>query len=149
MSTSSSPGGRFTSAAAESRSRVPQRVSSTEGWYVVSVAAVFGACHALLYQTHAMEWGGIIRFAALFVTAAGTTWLLRQTHADRQVHPRGHRAAMVAAIAWMLALVLVAGWCWIVPAKGHDVGWAWTSLVALAGALPLALVGARLVRAAR
>lgn len=51
-------------------------------------------------------------------------------------------APLVAALAWMLALVLVAGWFWIVPAEGHDVGCAWTSLVALVGALPLALVRA-------
>lgn len=55
----------------------------------------------------------------------------------------------MAAIARMLVLLLVAGWFWIAPAEGHDVGWAWTSLVALVGALPLALVGARLVWAAR
>ncbi|AKT52430.1 hypothetical protein [Arsenicicoccus sp. oral taxon 190] len=149
MSTKQHPPVRFTRAAAEAASAHPQGVSRTEGWYLVGTAALFGACHALLYQTHGMAWGGIIRFAALFLTIAGVTWLLRATHAHRQVHPRGHRAAMVAALSWMLAVVLVAGWAWIVPAAGHDVGWAWTSLVALTGVLPLALVGLRLVRAFR
>lgn len=139
----------FTARARAARGRTPAGVSAAEGWSVVALAVVLGTSHAVLYQSHAFAWGGIVRFAVLAVTMAALVWLATQVQLSRRVRPHGHAARLAAAGAWALLVVLVAGWSWIVPAEGHGVGWTWTTATAAIGAAPLALVGLHLVRTAR
>lgn len=138
---------RFSEAAQEARTSTPRGVSAREGWWIVALAVVLGVSHAFLYQSHAFGWGGILRFVVLWLTIVAITWASLQRHVAERVHPTGHRRLLVLAGAWALLVVLVAGWFWIVPAGGHEVGWLPTGLVAAVGVLPLALVGLRLVRA--
>ncbi|WP_289020300.1 hypothetical protein [uncultured Ornithinimicrobium sp.] len=139
--------GRFSQAADDARSTTPRGVSRQEGWWIVTLAVVLGVSHAFLYQSHAFEWGGVLRAAVLFLTIFGVAWVSLQRRAAERVHPAGHGRLLAAALAWGVLVVLVAGWFWIVPADGHPVGWGLTSLVAAIGVLPLVLVGLRLVRA--
>lgn len=139
--------GRFSQAANDARSTTPRGVSRQEGWWIVTVAVVLGVSHAFIYQSHAFEWGGIMRAAVLFLMILGVAWVSWQRSAAERVHPAGHGRLLAAASAWGVLVVLVAGWFWIVPADGHPVGWGLTSLVAVIGVLPLVLVGLRLVRA--
>lgn len=139
---------RFSDAAQDARTSTPRGVSAREGWWIVALAAVLAASHAFLYQAHAFEWGGILRAVVLFLTIFGLSWVGLQRRAAERVHPTGHGRLFALAFAWALLVLLVAGWFWIVPAGGHPVGWGPTTLVAVVGALPLALVGLRLVRAA-
>lgn len=140
--------GRFSQAAQQAAGGGARGVSRAEGWWLVGLAVVLGACHAFLYQSHAFEWGGILRWLVLFVTITAVAWVGLQVTAARRVHPRGHARWLAAAMLWALLVVLVAGWWWIVPDEGHEVAWGPTSLVAMVGVLPLALVGLRLVRLA-
>lgn len=112
-------------------------------------AVVLGASHALVYQSHAFEWGGLLRSLVLLGTMVAIVWLGAKGSAARRVRPRGHARSLWLAGAWAMIVVLVAGWFWIVPADGQDAGPAVTTLVALVGVLPLALVGLRLVRLSR
>lgn len=137
---------RFSSAAARSRTTAPRGVSATEGWWLVVIAVGLGVSHAFIYQSHAFEWGGILRSLVLLLSITGLAWVGMRASAARRVRPRGHGRLLGLAGAWGVLVVLVAGWFWIVPAQGHEVGWVVTSLVAVIGVLPIALVGLRLVR---
>lgn len=138
---------RFSEAAQQARTSTPRGVSAREGWWIVGLAVTLGVSHAFVYQSHALEWGGILRFLVLFLTIFGVAWVGLQRRAAERVHPAGHGRLLALALAWGVLVVGVAGWFWIVPAGGHPVGWPVTSLVAAVGVLPLALVGLRLVRA--
>lgn len=136
---------RFSEAAQDARRSSPRGVSAREGWWVIALAVVLGVSHAFVYQSHAFEWGGILRSLVLFLTIFGIAWVGLQRRAAERVHPAGHGRLLALALIWGVLVVGVAGWFWIVPAQGHPVGWPVTSLVAALGVLPLALVGLRLV----
>lgn len=140
---------RFSARASEARGRTPGGISPAEGWWLVALAVVLGTSHAVLYQSHALPWGGIVRFAALLVTIVALPWLASRVAFSRRVRPHGHGTRLAAAGVWAFLVVLVAGWLWVVPPEGHDVGWPWTTTTAAVGVLPLALVGLHLVRTAR
>lgn len=138
---------RFSDAARDAAATAPRGISSAEGWWIVALAVVLGVSHAFVYQSHAFEWGGILRAVVLFLMSFGVAWVALQRRAAERVHPTGHGRALMAALGWAFLVVVVAGWLWIVPAEGHRVGWVPTTVVAALGVLPLALVGLRLARA--
>lgn len=137
--------GRFSAAALQARSRIPQDVSRREGVLLLTYAIVSGAFQAVIYQANSWEWGGIIRFAALALLLAAAIWLGGRRARAQRVHPRGHHRRFTAAVAFMVLVVLVAGWFWIVPAEGHGASWVATTLVAAVSVLPLAGISLHLI----
>lgn len=113
----------------------------------MALALVLFVGHAVLFQALAFEWGGILRFALLFLMIFGLAWLGLQRRGAEGVHPRGHRRAVLLAGAWAFLVATVAGWFWIAQGE-HTVGWPLTTAVSALAFAPLVLVGWRLVRAA-
>lgn len=128
--------------------RAPAGVSRAEGWWIVALAAVLATAHAVLFQTSAMEWGGLVRFGVLLAMLGLMAWLSAHRHVAEAVHPRGHHRALVLAGLWGVIVAGPAGWFWIAQPGGHTVAWPITTAVAVAAFLPLGWVGERLVRAA-
>ena len=112
----------------------------------MGVGLAYGAGMAFVFQSHAFEWGGMLRFGALFLLIFSTSWLGLQVRQAQRIHERGHSRRLLTAGLWGVLVILLSGWFWIVPAQGHEVGWLWTSLVAAVAVVPLIALGADMAR---
>lgn len=119
-----------------------------DGWLVVTLATIAGAALACAFQATNLLWGGLLLGAGLgwVGVVIGVVGLLASRVRGR--HRTLDRQHLLAAAAWLLAVVTVGGAYWIAQGP-HPVGPALTTLVALAAVAPLGHVGVRLLRAAR
>jgi len=126
----------------------PRGVSPREGWTVVASAGISFGAMTVAFQAHNLPWGGIVLWSSIIVLLAGIISVTGVLHRVRRVHPFGYDRALRVALLWYVLVVAVCGWWWI--ARGpHDASATLTTLTALAATAPTALVGLRLVRAAR
>lgn len=139
--------GRFTTAAG--LGAAPRGVSQAEGWWIIGIAVTLTVLHAVMFQTAAMEWGGIIRFVVVLGMIVASTWLGRRRRSAERVHPRNHRRNLYLAGGWAILLVVIGGWFWTAQASGGEAGWILTTASAVLAFAPLAWVGWRLVQAGR
>ena len=139
--------GRFT--AATDTGAAPRGVSRAEGWWIIGIAVSLTVLHAVMFQTAAMEWGGIIRFTVLLVMIVASTWLSLQRRSAERVHSRNHRRNLYLAGGWAILVVVIAGWFWTAQATGAEVSWLLTTAVSVLAFAPLAWVGWRLAQAGR
>lgn len=136
--------GRFTEAARVARTRPPKGVSRREGWLILIQALGGGALLSISFQSHAWEWGGIIRFLAQGAFLAMIIMVTGQLAAARGVHPLGHRRRVILAGVLPVLVAAIGGWFWIVP-PSHDTPWPVTTAVAILSIVPFAAVGLQLI----
>lgn len=138
--------GRFTDGARSAAESPAIGVSRREGVIGVAMGLLQGACLAVLFQAPNMEWGGLVTAGVQILLLISIVVMATRAARVRRVHPRGHARASLVATAWLLAVVLGAGWFWIAGGP-HGTSAVVTTLAAAVAVLPTVVVSARLIRA--
>jgi hypothetical protein len=145
--TSGADAARRLAAAKESSKRLEGAVSTAEGWWTVASAGLVSLLVAIALRAgHGATGTGPI-FLLLLVPVV--RFVATHRRSAERVHPRMYRQWYVAAWLWSMVVAVAAFWYWV-SREPQPSGPLWlTSAVALVAALPLALVGARLVAGGR
>lgn len=137
--------GRFSSTAARAEHRLPIGVSRREGWAGITLAVVQAAGLAVSFQALNAPSGGVLLYASQLTVLAGIAIVASWASRHRGVHARGFTRALMASGGWAVLVAAVGGWFWIAHGP-HLTNAVLTTLVAIAGLIPEAVVFGRLVK---
>jgi hypothetical protein len=142
--TSGADAARRLAEAKESSRRLKGAVSTTEGWWTIASAGL-----AFVVVAVALRTGHGAGPGYLLVLPPVVILLARYRRSAARVHPRKYQQWYAMASVWCLVVAVAAFWYWVLrdPQQPGPLGL--TSAAALVAALPLAIVGARLVAGGR
>ena len=142
--TSRADAARSLAEAKESASRLEGALSTGEGWWTIGSAAL-----ALVIISGALRTGQGVGYGYMLVVPTAAVILARYRRSAERVHPRKYQLWYSMASVWCLVFGVAGGWYWLIwDPQGPRPVWL-TCAVALVAALPLALVGGRLVAGSR
>lgn len=138
-STTGHDAARILAGAGQSSERLQGAVSVSEGWWTIASAALL-----FVIVAGALRVGHGVGPAFVLVLLPGTL-IAKRRQLTARVHPRKYRLWYAMAVAWSFIVLAAGSGYWVLREPPGTVSIWLTSAAALVAAIPLAVVGARLV----